>query len=986
MPTHTWIYYTITVWAVDSWDSPSPYTSGDTFVLDFNGNQSPGPYIPVAMFPNHVCGSMNWKDLGPIKIFGKISHTGNTLNLKVLSYFSEDPINESFGFRDINLLFVRNPDSSLVASTTKSLCALAPISLPNKKCGCPEGKFQSTLNAATCTSCHPACASCYGPGPNNCYQCAKGASFVQDSCIFCDASCELCRGPSPTDCITCKPDLYLYQFMCVPECPPPSNKITTGCINSCNAPCSPSNFLYWDSSCKTTCSFPLHQVTDSISVKRCVYPCGTGEYLYWDGSCQQSCPSILTTRIDIGVQYCDYGCTDAQFLYWNGTCLSTCSPPLVQVFDKGKQFCIYPCSSNEYLNFDGSCLSSCDPPFLSSTITSKKYCNHPCGNTSLFVYWDDSCQHSCLPPLQQITLPSLLACVPLCEPGQYVLWNGTCIDECKPPSTIENIYYGNKCILPCANPLDYYYEDLSLCKSSCDSYSVIADNLYFKCLAAPSAITSGLLDDLFLISLPDSDRISFLSVNKLLQPIKYLDITFPPRAKSFLLNKGRNVISLKIGNKMPSHIQDNFIGKEISGPFVDQNLHSSFLVNYWPELTSLWFVVGIGMIVYVLKIISKLLGWRFIYDFCKNTCFIPVWNFIFVLLLANVDDLILFSYLEFKTFEGDSTASVFSLLTSIIMIILLVGMLFGALYLSIKSQTLKENQSSMQSHEYQTFLYKWESCQVLFRGYNKGIFYGNFFYFFYILRLALPMIIATSYYTTPLLQTILYVLMSTITLIYVIIVNPIKSRVSHCQLIALEGILFITNFSIFLMTILEIFDNNDREINIYLGDIVILGNLLLNFLIVVFLGFKVLFGVKEAIEFRKQNNKKEERSAWFSLLFLPIQQGGAGFEKARPVESVNNVHDWKGQKLIFSQKNINLKNSSKVFSEKSLADTTHIESSLQETNPLRRSKQASYNINEEIITFTEEETVWNPTRINLPTIDEQNVSDAFPIQKIAKKF
>ena len=969
LTSHIMIYYTMTLWAVDSWDA------GDTFFIEFDSFQQQGLSLAVENFKKQSCGTLNWKDLGPIRIFGRAPHIGTSLTFSIKGAFNETPDNESFGFRDLNLLFVQNP-----SQTTSYFCGLAPISLPSNECSCPEGQYLSQLGV--CLPCHPACSSCFETGANNCYQCAKGASFFQNSCIFCHASCDLCS--EPTKCITCKHGLFLFENQCIPECPSPFNQITNGCENTCSVPCIAPNYLYWDESCLGTCSFPLHQTTEYSKIQKCIYPCGTGEYLYWDGSCQQTCPSILTTRIDRGVKYCDYPCTNNEFLYWNGSCNAICNPPLVQAFDKNRQFCVYPCSIHEFLNFDGSCLPSCDPPFLSLTVASMKYCQHPCSNTSYFIYWDNTCQQACLPPLQQVSRPFLLTCVPSCQPSQFLLWNGTCIDECKDPSTIQNSYFGNKCILPCENPLYYYYEELGQCKQTCDSYSIIENNLYFKCLAAPSALTSGFLVDLFLIISPESESISFHSVNKLLQPIKYLDIPFPQRVKTFLLNKGRNIISLKLGKKISQDIQESFIEKGIPSIFEIQKLHSSFLVNFWPNLTSLWIIFGIGILIFAFRIISKIIGWRLVESFCKNILFIPIWNLIIVLFLTHVDDIILFSYLEFKTFEGDSVADVFSLLVNILFITILGLLYIGSLYLSIRAQSLKENDLSRHIQLYPSFIQKYVTCQVLFRGYNKGAFYGHLFYPFYILRLALPMIIATSYFSTPLLQTILYVLISLVTLTYLIIAKPIKSNINNFQLILFEGILLIINFSAFLLTILNIFENEDYEISIYLGDLIILGNLLLNFLVMSFLAFKIFFGLKAAIIFRKQNNKLE-RGAWYHLLFLPIQQGGLGFEEAMLVEMEFQKLEKKEQNLAINQKQISQKNSSRAFSEKSFADTTRIESNFGISDQLDKSKHPLHDMNEEIITFSQTEAIWNPAQVSLPNIDDQNASDAFPIQKIMKK-
>jgi len=984
LPTHSMIYFTMTVYAIDSWDA------GDKFTIDFDGHTLAGPVMNSGVFVGKLCGNYNWNDAGSLRVFGKVVHSGTTLTLKMIHSLDSPSYDESFGFRNVNLLFTNSPDTTNAASTVESICALAhnSFALNNVNCPCAEGQFQYT-SSSTCANCHPACSSCYAAGPNNCYQCAPGASFVNGQCIYCDASCQVCSGPGPDECTTCQPGFYLYNGMCIAECALPATSSTDGCINSCTSPCSGTQFLYWDGSCQSSCPYPLHQILNSENIRKCIYPCGTGEYLYWDGSCEKSCASPLSASTALGVQYCSFPCaSSSMFLYWNASCFSTCDAPLTQYFDKNREFCRYECSSSEYLNYDGTCVASCDSPLVSNTINSLKYCILPCPDISYFLYWNNTCQTSCFPPLQTYERGNLNYCAPSCEEDQFLLWNGTCIDSCPLPATMQSSYYGIMCILPCSDPLDYYYEETQSCSSVCHSHSVVENDLYFKCLPTPSVTDFGSVVGLLLESSADPGMITFLTVAKLTQPIRYISIDFPSRLETLILNKGRKILSLELGFKMPSKVQEHFTLETLASVFENQGLHSSFLVNFWQDLSSIWIAIGFLVLVMFVKLLSKIFKWKFAEFLCDSFDFIVRWNFILILLAIDIDDIALFASLEFRTFKGGSAAAIWSLVICILMIILMFGYLLFTFCLATRARDLKNNKNSTiaqsEKQSFHSFVSRWEGYQVLFRGYENGKHFTHLFYFFYTVRLATPMVIAAAYYTLPMMQATAYFFISCVTVSYIAYAQPIKTRVNQIQVLTIESFVLVNYFGIFLLAIFDQTGIESSLANVIIGDIVILANLSINLLLVAFLVVKIGLQIKIIINLGKKRVIKQ-KSAWFQLVFLLIQQCGMGFEKAKSINLPNVVRQEQSNLLMKLQK-MGLKNNTSLASERvSLGDSTIAGSTLRDTNSFDKRKDSDgADMNEEIVTFIDPNAVMNTSQISFVGLNGGNetASDAFLSQKL----
>ncbi|MCL2776463.1 MAG: polysaccharide deacetylase family protein [Polyangiaceae bacterium] len=142
---------------------------------------------------------------------------------------------------------------------------------------CAAGKF---LAAGTCT----ACSTC----ANGSYQAASCNASTDTVCAPCDASCATCTGPAATDCVTCAAGRTSHAGVCAActQCGSGSY-VASQCTEAADTVCASC-----DESC-TTCSGPLESDCGS---------CGAGRYLH-DGEC------VTCTQCKAG-NYVASACTD----------------------------------------------------------------------------------------------------------------------------------------------------------------------------------------------------------------------------------------------------------------------------------------------------------------------------------------------------------------------------------------------------------------------------------------------------------------------------------------------------------------------------------------------------------------------------------------------------------------------------------------------------------------------------------------------------
>jgi len=747
---------------------------------------------------------------------------------------------------------------------------------------------------------------------------------------------EFCRFP-------CEIDEFLYwNGTCSKECIPPLVSYYQNSRSFCSYPCLSTEYLNWDGSCISSCDSPLSirleadllycdyvcgmnlpylywngtclgdcvaplKVSQQGSALFCEYPCSPlTNFLYWNGTCSPDCASPLTQRMEGTPSrlFCDFGCDGNNYLYWNLTCGSECPGPLVFRAVAGKKYCDYPCSGAQFLYWNSSCLSECNTPLQIFTNGGVKYCVYPC-QSNQYLNWDGTCFMNCELPLKAYVEISGLEikdyCLTGCESNKYLYWNGSCLGTCKDPmnivkqtSTIDKNVWQLFCELPCPDITYYFFPDTQTCSKTCPlTYHIENNSNFLSCVLNEE-------DGWFVKNILTASANGLVVLVKLMRYICYIDMPMSPRLEKLAEAKARNILALNIGWPMSDEMIGYFINKPLPSVFERNGLDANFVVNFWKDFTWIFLVFVLGITVTMFEYIFKIFDWPLLSSFFEKLRSLFKWNLLLIILAINMDDIFVYSYLQFRSLGGayedttgggrDSIYMIFSLLGCLTTLAIGIGFLGFILFLVFKAQSnikdppgvfadrkVASQRAFLASLE---FAREWQGLSVLFQGFKTESLWQQSFYFLYILRACcLPMIIAFCFYSWPIPQTVLQMLLNFSWIVYLLMEKPLKKKINFAQTLICESIVLGANFCMFLLACLleSGFDYSYQSL-VMLGDMVIFGNFLFNAVWVLF------FIIKVIVEGKKISKRVKDPSllaaiAWLDMLIVWFQQGGLGFEE-----------------------------------------------------------------------------------------------------------
>ncbi|XP_024861243.1 proprotein convertase subtilisin/kexin type 5 [Kryptolebias marmoratus] len=368
-------------------------------------------------------------------------------------------------------------------SPSRCLSCDRPLLLLDHDCvsSCPKGFY---TNSTECHRCPDHCSECNQDGlcgqcksqyflhEDECVDdCPKGyfPSIQQHECVRCHADCATCDGPGIDDCNECRnPKAVRYSGECLPSCP--SNTYYDKSINECKG---------CDESC-LTCSG--HEPFDCLSCDanrrkdatgHCAWSseCPVGSYVDQNGECHQ-CHSLCRQCHGPGKDHC-LSCSEHHFLL-NNTCVETC-PVGYYVEGKGEgvcQFCYFSCEScvgrhseqcvtcrPEFFKHGSSCVKTCpDSHFGNMSSMVCERCDPSCSKCS------GSGNTKCLSCRQDYRyMKHWGQCLKSCPPGYYKdKWSANCL-TCDP--TCKTCSDG--AALTCLSCYDNFIFKAGYCQNPC---------------------------------------------------------------------------------------------------------------------------------------------------------------------------------------------------------------------------------------------------------------------------------------------------------------------------------------------------------------------------------------------------------------------------------------------------------------------------------------------------------------------------------------
>lgn len=341
LPSHNMIIVTLIFFKIDSWD----LGDDDSVQFLFDGISLQTWVLPNSVsYQSNICGnpaSPNWYEYPNIEIMMSVAHTDPSLTMRVVSQLTQNSTDESFGFREVNMIFVNSP------TPTTTFCGYSAGPLPDRICPCSLSNQYKPASGG-CQSCHSSCATCNGPNSNNCLTCPVDKYLnTLNQCVDCSAPCATCQATAEY-CVNCQTGWYLLSDnTCLQGCDYPLIQTSPGGIDTCSSPCASNQVIFPDRSCHSACD-PLLQEQTIGPFKICKFPCNTNQVLYYTGNCLPTCDLPFSMRNYGSYDVCDYICVGNEYLYPNGTCKTACNQPYKPAINGGKRFCVPYCDSTQY--------------------------------------------------------------------------------------------------------------------------------------------------------------------------------------------------------------------------------------------------------------------------------------------------------------------------------------------------------------------------------------------------------------------------------------------------------------------------------------------------------------------------------------------------------------------------------------------------------------------------------------------------------------
>ena len=222
-----------------------------------------------------------------------------------------------------------------------------------------------------------------------------------------------------------------------------------------------------------------------------------------------------------------------------------------------------------------------------------------------------------------------------------------------------------------------------------------------------------------------------------------------------------------------------------------------------------------------------------------------VQNLLLILVYNQYGDVLFYAIVDYKTSAPKSALSIFSLMLS--MIFLIIGSAITGLHLRflIKQQRLrKQNDTEGLNKHYNENM----NMQVFFRSCKRNKMYQQIFIFLYPIRDLLQNLILGVLFEHPTVQAVLMFLISLTIFTYLIIVRPLRSIFDQGRQIILELLVLLSNLVVLIMA------GYDRQKLIKLASRKQIGEMILyNITAVVSLAVKATLVIRKAYIVHKRS-------------------------------------------------------------------------------------------------------------------------------------
>ncbi len=345
-----------------------------------------------------------------------------------------------------------------------------------------------------------------------------------------------------------------------------------------------------------------------------------------------------------------------------------------------------------------------------------------------------------------------------------------------------------------------------------------------------------------IISKGSSLSLSAAVSGKIFSQIKYLNISYSGELQVALLTWLPSFVSLGLTPDMPESMEDRIPERHVPYVFEKYDVPSSFLENFWENLGIIVFATTIWMLSKGLELMKSPI----------KKIRILIQNFLITALYGVYGDLVLYSLVEYRTFIFGWNLSLFSLIVSVIMLIVMFVSFWYQTKLLVNYQRIKKHEEN----NLEKFKKNHEGSQVLFKDFKDYSLSPQLFLFFLSGRDLLFSLILATTFDYPLPQTILSTISTCLMIVYLFLKKPFESNFDFVQQLFFEFIGLIVNVSVLVNAVLDAGNYETINARNNIGTLVIIANIVFNLVTAVFMLICVFQALRE---FYREHNKKQAK-------------------------------------------------------------------------------------------------------------------------------
>jgi len=342
-----------------------------------------------------------------------------------------------------------------------------------------------------------------------------------------------------------------------------------------------------------------------------------------------------------------------------------------------------------------------------------------------------------------------------------------------------------------------------------------------------------------VVSSSDSTSACMGPIAKMLQYIRWMNISFPPKVQLMLDQQNIKANTPGFTQKIAKSVLASFPDHDLPGKFQTYKIPSSFFVNIWPALFNLSVILLITLLVILTSMNSK--RSPKLHAVLHTLMVILKWNVVLVTLCGSLGDIVLFTALELHTARFESAEAVISFGLCLLMNGLSVFVVVKILEVNetIRKSKQKIAGSDLEKQK-QQIEQEWISYKSFFECYRDHSFFQQIFLFIFIIRLGVFDGLIGYLYNYPLFQAITITLMNIVMLLYLVIKRPMGKLFSLIQQIILELVLLPFNLCILILAVMDHREIEDFDRRKSLGDVIVYINVIIPILSLVLMGCKFI--------------------------------------------------------------------------------------------------------------------------------------------------